>query len=58
MTCGWLAGLDVIPICGPGAPICAIAVVLAGSIGGSMIGSAVADSLDDEIEEFTRWNIR
>ena len=55
---GWLAGLGASTICGPGAPICAIAVVLAGSIGGSMIGSAVADSLDDEIEEFTRWNIR
>ena len=55
---GWLAGLGVSTICGPGAPFCAIAVVLAGSIGGSMIGSAVADSLDDEIEEFTKWNIR
>ena len=28
------------------------------NLGGSMIGSAVADSLDDEIEEFTKWNIR
>jgi len=54
---GWLAGLGASAICGPGAPFCALAVVLVGSIGGSMIGSAVADSLDDEIEEFTRWNI-
>lgn len=54
---GWLAALGVSSICGPGAPLCALAVVFIGSIGGSMIGSAVADSLDDEIEEFTKWNI-
>ena len=28
------------------------------NLGGLMIDSAVADSLDDEIEEFTNWNIR
>lgn len=28
---GWLAGLGVSAICGPGAPVCAIAVVLVGS---------------------------
>lgn len=54
---GWLAGLCVSALCGPGAPLCALAVVLVGSIGGSLIGSAIADSLDDEIEEFTKWDI-
>ena len=58
MAGGWLAGLGVSTACGPGAPICSLVVVIIGSIGGSMIGSAVADSLDDEIEEFTKWNIR
>ena len=28
------------------------------NLGGAMIDSAVADSLDDEIEEFTKWSIR
>ncbi|WP_392564621.1 hypothetical protein RHO13_03960 [Orbus wheelerorum] len=54
---GWLAGFAVVPLCGPGAPLCALAVVLAGSIGGGMVGAAVADNLDDEIEEFTKWEI-
>lgn len=54
---GWLAGLAVAPLCGPGAPVCAIAVVLLGSAAGGMVGSVVADSLDEEIEEFTTWKI-
>lgn len=54
---GWLAGLGVSAICGPGAPVCAIAVVLVGSFSGGLISSTFADSLDDEIEEFTKWNI-
>ncbi|KMJ43571.1 hypothetical protein AB204_19005 [Xenorhabdus khoisanae] len=54
---GSLAGLAVTPLCGPGAPVCAIAVVLLGSIAGGVAGSVVADALDEEIEEFTRWAI-
>ncbi|NRN28639.1 hypothetical protein [Photorhabdus heterorhabditis] len=54
---GSLAGLAVTPFCGPGAPVCAIAVVLLGSITGGVAGSVVADALDDEIEEFTHWAI-
>lgn len=54
---GWLAGLAVSSVCGPGAPFCAIALVLLGSIAGGVAGSVVADSLDEEIEEFTRWQI-
>lgn len=54
---GFLAGLAVSSICGPGAPFCAVAVVLAGSIAGGVAGGQVADTLDDELEEFSRWNI-
>lgn len=54
---GLLAGLGVSLICGPGAPVCAIAVVLAGSAVGGMAGSMAADSLDDELEEFSKWNV-
>lgn len=54
---GVLAGLGVSALCGPGAPVCAIAVVLAGSIAGGVAGGAVADSLDEELEEFSHWDI-
>lgn len=54
---GWLAGLAVAPLCGPGAPVCAIALVLLGSAAGGIAGSVVADSLDEEIEEFSKWKI-
>jgi hypothetical protein len=54
---GILAGLGVSALCGPGAPICAIAVVLAGSVAGGVAGGAVADTLDEELEEFSHWDI-
>jgi len=54
---GVLAGLGVSLICGPGAPFCAIAVVLAGSAVGGIAGSMTADSLDDELEEFSKWDV-
>lgn len=54
---GLLAGFGVSLICGPGAPVCAIAVVLAGSAVGGIAGSVAADSLDDELEEFSQWEV-
>ena len=54
---GLLAGLGVSALCGPGAPICAIAVVLVGSIAGGVAGEAAVDSLDEELEEFSHWDI-
>lgn len=45
------------PLCGPGAPICAIAVVLVGSVAGGVAGGAVADSLDAELQEYSHWDI-
>ena len=54
---GLLAGLGVSALCGPGAPICAFAVVIAGTIAGGVAGEAVTDSLDEELEEFSHWDI-
>lgn len=54
---GILAGFGVSLICGPGAPFCAIAVVLGGSAIGGIAGSMAADSLDDELEEFSKWEV-
>lgn len=58
MAGGWLAGIMVSTICGPGAPICAIAVVLIGAIGGGLAAEGATGVFDEELEEFTRWQIR
>lgn len=50
---GIFAGMGVSAICGPTASICAIAVVLPGTVA----GEAVASVLDEELEEFTYWDI-
>ncbi|WP_426203856.1 hypothetical protein [Pseudomonas sp. TWP3-1] len=54
---GRLAGLGAGAICGPGALVCTVAIIIAGSIAGSIVGSMAADSLDEELEEFSKWNI-
>jgi len=54
---GILAGMGVSALCGPGAPICAKAVVLVGSVAGGAAGGVVADSVDEELEEFSHWDI-
>jgi outer membrane lipoprotein SlyB len=54
---GWLAGLAVSSICGSDARVCAIAVVLAGTIAGGLAAEAVTDSFDEELEEFTQWGM-
>lgn len=54
---GFLAGLGVSALCGPGAPVCALAVILAGGAVGGVAGSYAADALDDELEEFSHWQI-
>lgn len=52
-----LAGLSVSAVCGPGAPVCAIGLMLAGGAASGWLASKLADSLDDEIEEFTQWKV-
>ena len=54
---GFLAGLGVSAICGPGAPACAIAVILIGSIAGGIAGGVAADTFDSELEELVHWDI-
>lgn len=54
---GGLAGFGVSALCGPGTIVCAVAVVLIGSIAGGIAASMAADSLDDELEEFSKWKI-
>ena len=54
---GFLAALGVSTICGPAAPVCAVAVVLIGSTAGGIAGSMTADYMDEELEEFSKWEI-
>lgn len=54
---GLLAGLGFSLICGPGAPFCAIALVLAGGAVGGIAGGVAADAMDDELEEFSKWQV-
>jgi hypothetical protein len=55
---GYLAGLAVASICGPGAPFCAIAVVLIGSVMGSLSTEYSFDAYSDETEEYRTWKIQ
>lgn len=52
-----LAGLAVSTVCGPGAPFCAIGLMLAAGVASGWAASKLVDSMDDEIEEFTKWKI-
>lgn len=52
-----LAGLAVSTVCGPGAPICAIALLIAGGMAGGLLASGTADYFDEELEEFTKWSV-
>lgn len=55
---GALAGLGVGAICGPGAPVCAIAVMLLGGFVGSFAADVTFDEYEEEIDEFLTWDIR
>lgn len=52
-----LASLAVSTVCGPGAPFCAIGLMLAAGVASGWAASKIVDSLDEEIEEFTKWKI-
>lgn len=52
-----LACLAVSAVCGPGAPFCAVGLMLAAGVASGFAASKLADSLDDEIEEFAKWKI-
>ncbi|WP_371367254.1 hypothetical protein ACA097_26795 [Pseudomonas sp. QL9] len=52
-----LASMAVSLVCGPGAPVCTIALLLAGSVAGGMAASATTEYFDDELEEYTKWAV-
>ncbi|PAK13858.1 hypothetical protein [Burkholderia ubonensis] len=55
---GALAGMTVGSICGPGAPICAFAVVAAGSLAGAVTMEKANELYQAELQEFMKWQIR
>jgi hypothetical protein len=52
-----MAGLAVSTVCGPGAPFCAVGLMLAAGLASGWGASVLAASYEDEFEEFIRWKI-
>ncbi|WP_325919763.1 hypothetical protein [Pseudomonas frederiksbergensis] len=52
-----LASLAVSTVCGPGAPFCAVGLMLAAGIASGWAASTFAEAYDDEIEEFSKWEV-
>jgi len=55
---GFIAGVAVSLVCGPAAPICAIAVLLIGSTAGTVATQRAFDTYEDELREFQAWQMR
>ena len=55
---GYLAGLAAASICGPGAPFCAVAVMIIGAMAGTISSEYAFNAYDDELKEFRTWGIR
>jgi hypothetical protein len=55
---GFVAGLGVSSVCGPAAPVCAIAVLLIGSTAGSIATEMAFDAYEHEFREFQAWRMR
>lgn len=47
--------LFVAPSCGPGAVVCAVAIVPLGSLAGSLAAESLMRTADEELEEFAKW---
>jgi hypothetical protein len=58
MIGAFLAGLTISTICGPGAPFCAVAVLIIGSTAGATVTDVAYDRYLDEVREFQEWGIR
>jgi hypothetical protein len=54
---GYIGGLAGAAFCGPGALVCVVAITLLGSITGAILGETAVDAFDEELEEFTKWQI-
>ncbi|UVJ44659.1 hypothetical protein NVV94_03370 [Pseudomonas sp. LS1212] len=52
------ANAAVLTVCGPAAPVCTIALLLAGGASAGWLTSKVLDSFNDELEEFTKWQVK
>ena len=52
-----LAGAAVSAVCGPGAPFCAIGLMLGAGIASGWGASLVTESLDEELEEVLKWGV-
>lgn len=54
---GLLTGVGVSALYGPVTPICAIAVVLVGTVAGGVAGDAVSDFINEELEALGSFHI-
>lgn len=54
---GYLAGLATASLCGPGAPLCALAVAIAGTATGSLAAEYAFDKYQIEIQELRKWGV-
>ena len=57
MLGGYLAGLGTSFLCGPGAPLCALAVAIIGTTAGAMV-TDVFDAYEVEIKELQKRGIQ
>ncbi|MFP3276536.1 MAG: hypothetical protein RXR52_37290, partial [Paraburkholderia sp.] len=55
---GYLAGLGTTFLCGPGAPLCALAVAIMGTTAGAMVTEYGFDAYKIEIQELQKWGIQ
>jgi hypothetical protein len=58
MIGGALAAFAVSSLCGPGAPLCTIGLLLIGSTAGATVSQAAYDAYLHELTEFHAWGIR
>lgn len=54
---GYLAGFATASPYGPGAPLCALAVAIAGTATGSLAAEYVLDKYQVEIQELRKWGV-
>jgi hypothetical protein len=55
---GYLAGLTTTWVCGPGAPLCALAIAIIGIAAGAVATESAFSAYTSEIEEFRVWGIQ
>ncbi|WP_339418695.1 MULTISPECIES: hypothetical protein [unclassified Pseudomonas] len=53
----FLGSAAVIPLCGPGAPICTVGLMLGAGVAAGWAALEATEYFDEEIEEFTKWGV-